>query len=418
MKNLLYIIGIAAIYYLSLTLNCCAESDSLSKLELSFSNNESISYQAQEKWLQITCYNEWEITVTCSNNANQWCYVSPSKGSGNSNSVVSITENASSKGREATICLTSNDRTFNLVISQEGNPDLESQAEEENETESEDTTEDNEPSNNTEGSETIDPTKVNAMTSFPLWMELPDITKPYVGESAVVSHNVEIGSESVRSYTMLYDTVQRIAYWVAYPISSKYIGEQSRTDKWGYDPKVPEEYQANLTSSFPATYLYNESSHNLYDRGHILPSASRTANYTANVQTFYYTNMTAQHWHLNRYMWANLESKVRDWATDCDTLYVVTGVKLTSPITYTQDKDGKDIALAENYFKVVLSLNSGEYNSIGFWLANDYCSTSENTISSFARSVAEIEALTGYNFFAQLDDPSVKTEFLLSDWDM
>ena len=62
-----------------------------------------------------------------------------------------------------------------------------------------------------------------------------------------------------------------------------------------------------------------------------MPSADRLSR-VANIETFYYTNMTPQKAALNQGMWENLEEKVRVWARSMDTLYVVTGCQVDRPV--------------------------------------------------------------------------------------
>lgn len=401
MKFIPYIIGITLISAFILNLHSCSEDTTLSKIELKMQNYGEISYNASYLWLEVNCYNEWKIEITNHSSDEQWCSVSPSSGAGNDNIVLSITENTGADSRSATLQLSSDTSTYNLDITQMGNPEA---SDSPSETPSDPDQDDS--------LSTID-----TLVDLPLWMELPQVTSSNSKNAVIISHSVEIDSREVRNFTVLYDTINRVANWVAYPISSNYIGDQARTDDWEYDPKIPSYYQPNLKNSFPEDYLYNGSTHNLYDRGHLVPSASRTANYQTNAQTFYFTNMTAQHWYLNRYMWAKLEGYVRDWATECDTMYVVAGAQLSSPITYTVDISGDSIAVPARYFKVLLALDQGDYRSIGFVMDNDYCSTSTAMIA-FAHNVSYIESLTGYNFFANLADSDIKNQYKVSEWDM
>ncbi len=245
------------------------------------------------------------------------------------------------------------------------------------------------------------------------WLELP-----YVEESdswMYVSHHTKLQNNQVRNYSMCYDTENRVALWIAYPLCSLYMGSQGRSDAWDYDPKIPQEYQPMLYSGWPA---------NGYDRGHQIPSGSRTATYHENSQTFYFTNMTAQVSSFNQGVWANLENKVRGFASSCDTLYVVTGPVLTtssdSSIDYIEDRAGNMVAVPKAYFKVLLKYNisSNTYYSTGFYFTNEKYNRSQPDISDM-RTVNEIEQLTGIDFFKNLPDEieeSVKNQYEPSRW--
>jgi endonuclease G len=175
----------------------------------------------------------------------------------------------------------------------------------------------------------------------PSWMELPEVQKK--DDFAYISHMTTLKGKSVRNYSFWYDTQNRLAQWVAYPLYQAIIGSGSRTDTWGYNPKVPKRYQPSLFFSFGGS---------TYDRGHQLPSADRLYSQDVNASTFYFTNITAQNSWLNQNLWANLEIYVRNWAQTCDTLYVVTGAMVrpdNQTVNYVNDNDGNKVAVPMIY---------------------------------------------------------------------
>lgn len=245
------------------------------------------------------------------------------------------------------------------------------------------------------------------------WMELPSVVT--TSGRAYISHHSEVRGESVRNYSMLYDTQYRIAVWTAYHLSEESFGPTTRTDNWNYDPKVPKSMQPTLDSGWGESGI---------DRGHILPSGSRTANYVSNSETFYFTNMTAQNSDLNQGVWGKLEEKVRDYATTCDTLYVVTGTVLksspTATISFIKDRAGKEVAMPYAYYKVLLKydLEADSYKSIAFWYENRKYDQAE-PIAADAKSVEWVEQQTGLTFFDNLPESiksSVKKELAPGEW--
>ncbi|MBR5432715.1 MAG: DNA/RNA non-specific endonuclease, partial [Bacteroidales bacterium] len=97
-------------------------------------------------------------------------------------------------------------------------------------------------------------------------------------------------------------------------------------------------------------------------------------------------------------------------ARNCDTVYVVTGCVVRTAddqtVKYTKDNLGADIAVPKAYFKVCLrykasSSTNGGYSAIGFWMENKNLTGS---VGSYVKSVDEIETLTGFDFFHNLDD--------------
>ncbi len=257
---------------------------------------------------------------------------------------------------------------------------------------------------------------------FRPWMELPALDNNT--ENAFIVHYVAENNNNSRNYSICYDPINKLARWVAYPLSNNYIGSLGRTDMWSYDPKIPAKLQPNLFRSFG---VYG------YDRGHQIPSADRTAEYSMNVATFYYSNMTAQNSRLNQGVWAELESKLRGWRSTCDTLYVITGPVLSldgdSKINYIKDNDGNDVAIPKAYFKVILKYNkkaNGEivgqngdgFSCIAFWFKNTTPLNGSLNISS-TQSVREIEKRTGIDFFANLSkelQDKIETEYKPANW--
>lgn len=197
---------------------------------------------------------------------------------------------------------------------------------------------------------------------------------------------------------MLYDTDLKIAYWVAYPLCGYYLGDSGRTDAWDFDPSIPNGLQANLGKGF-----------NGYDRGHQIPSGDRTGSRSMNTATFYYTNMTPQIGKgLNQTIWADLEGAVRGWSSGIDTLYVVTGAmpvtQTDKNITYVDDNSGKDVAVPKYYFKALARRisSTGSYQTIAFKM--DQKRYSGNDYAQCALSVNELEEITGFTFFPNIDD--------------
>jgi endonuclease G len=242
-----------------------------------------------------------------------------------------------------------------------------------------------------------------ALVSDPVrpWMELPKVQAE--DDFAYISHMTGLKGKSVRNYSFWYDTRNRLASWVAYPLYTEIMGSGSRTDAWDYNPKVPKRYQPSLYYSFGGS---------TYDRGHQLPSADRLYSQDVNASTFYFTNLTAQNPSFNQNLWARLEINVRDWARECDTLYVVTGAMIRTPedqtVEYVSDNDGNQVAVPRIYYKVLLKYQAdqtenGGYSSIGFYYENRSY-TAEYPVAADAKSVKDLETLTGFDFFHNLPD--------------
>lgn len=261
------------------------------------------------------------------------------------------------------------------------------------------------------------------------YMEIPVYTSSAVApNSATALHMVESLSwlnssftqnapSSIRNYSVLFDTKNRVPYWVAFPLHPAYMDGGNRTDAWGHDPIIPKNVQPNLRSGWDSK---------TYNRGHLLASADRSATATINRTTFYYTNMAPQNSNMNSGPWGKLEEKVRTWSKQngYDTLYVVTGCilpKSPEPFVYVKDNDGKNSAVPKYLYKALLrkNKNSNSYSSIVFKMENTSTSGAYDNSKNII-SVEELEKETGFTFFSNLPKEVAatvkKNKSLSPDW--
>ena len=236
----------------------------------------------------------------------------------------------------------------------------------------------------------------------------------------------------LRNYSVCYDVDRHISHWVAYPIFKKVYETPvlSRVNDFNYDPND----QLPVIPTRDQQYIGTGGNGRGYgawgyDRGHMLPQASRYNNYEPNRMTYYGTNMMPQNSTLNQNIWASLEGKVRGWGglQTYDTLYVVTGAAFKS--TKTIDNANGPIAVPSHCWKVLLrqrgnqnrqisQFKAAELKAIGFVFTNDDAGAA-TSIESAVRSVKEIEELTGFKFFRNLDPAvadAVKSQKNLADW--
>lgn len=236
----------------------------------------------------------------------------------------------------------------------------------------------------------------------------------------------------LRNYSVCYDVDRHISHWVAYPIFKKVYETPvlSRVNDFNYDPNdqlpvIPTRDQQYIGTGGNGRGYGAKG----YDRGHMLPQASRYNNYEPNRMTYYGTNMMPQNRTLNQNIWASLEGKVRGWGglQTYDTLYVVTGAAFKS--TKTIDNANGPIAVPSHCWKVLLrqrgnqnrqisQFKADELKAIGFVFTNDDAGAA-TSIESAVRSVKEIEELTGFKFFRNLDPAvadAVKSQKNLADW--
>lgn len=254
------------------------------------------------------------------------------------------------------------------------------------------------------------------------WLELPAAFDKEAIRSTTTSslnglishtHYFQGAAGTERNYTFLYDPETYASYWVAYPLAKGHTAE-GRAESFGFDPDIDESKQTNVKSGYGVNVSTQYHENNHYARGHQIPNADRSANATAQAQTYYATNMTPQIQDgFNGGIWASLENEVRKAIPTSDTLYVVTGAAFRkvngneSITTITNKNDSKVLPVPNYYWKVILKVKrSGkditEALAIGFWLP--HTDIKEENYTSYAVSVNEIEQFTGFDFFANLPD--------------
>lgn len=239
--------------------------------------------------------------------------------------------------------------------------------------------------------------------------------------TTLVSTNKYLMGGVRRNYSICFDASNRVSLWVAYPLHGCYTTPRaSRSDAWSYDPNaqlpvIEQSQQANIVD----TYGTGDA------RGHQCPSADRYNTAATNEMTFYATNIMPQNYNFNSGSWATLEGLIRNWAPTSvtemryDTLYVVTGAYLSGR-TIT-DRSGKRVGYPSKCWKVLLKQKRGqnenrqiwefsadELQAVGFIFDNN-ASSAKTKLLDAACTVKEVEQLTGFTFFRNLD-PAVAAE--------
>ena len=340
-----------------------------------------------EHFLSVTASGDWNISVSSDESDASWVSVKPESGNGSkSNVILTWSANVAEQERTAVLTLKTSGSSATLTLTQAGKSE----------------TPEPTPGPNPNPNPNPGPSEIKAG-----WLELPAM--PEDSKFGFFSHDMKIGNVRTRNYTYAWDYENLVAPWVAYPLSTWTIGSGKRTDDWGLDPSLPEKYQPVLYRGFRGGY----------DRGHQLPSADRL-NYEANRTTFYGTNMTPQRSELNQHSWANLESKVRSWASRADTCYVVTGCITEGSREYASDNVGKKVTVPTHYYKAVLrySKNStfGHSGYIACAILLEHKGYGDNNdFKPYAMSIDELEKKIGIDLFANLpaaigEDAAAKVE--------
>lgn len=199
-------------------------------------------------------------------------------------------------------------------------------------------------------------------------------------------------------FVMSYSDRRRVPNWVAWRLVSSDLGDEDRADNFRADPDLPASFLRVGARD------YERSG---YDRGHMCPSAHRTATRAANSLTFLMTNMQPQVHALNAGPWKSLETYEREQAAAGKAVLVVAGgVFSASPKTI-----GPSIAVPGSSFRITVVLDPGEGPDdmtaatpvIATVMPND-TSARGHRWSEFRVSVDEVERATGYDFLARVRD--------------
>ncbi len=172
-------------------------------------------------------------------------------------------------------------------------------------------------------------------------------------------------------------------------------------DPFQTDPAIPESAQ-------PSTSEFGSSG---YQRGHIVASADRICNQDVNGQTFYMTNMQPMIGRFNEDIWANIEAKIRGFATsyvktESDTMFVCKGGTIDNAdqiIGYTTNH----FIVPKYFFAAILLKTTKGNKALGFYIEHKAWSDNTSLIPHVV-NIAKLEELTGIDFFCNLPDSEEK----------
>lgn len=200
--------------------------------------------------------------------------------------------------------------------------------------------------------------------------------------------------------------------WVSWHLSDEWIGTLARVDTFRPDPQVPPDWYRVQSFDFAGSG---------FDRGHMTPNADRDKETSTpiNQATFLMSNMVAQAPGNNQGPWAAFEAYLRTFVEQQnDELYIVSG---PFGVGGSGSNGGVTTTLADGHVTVpsytwkvalVLPKASGDDRSrvncstqtIAVIMPNQD-SIRPNPWQNYLTTVDAVEALTGYDFFANLPEP-------------
>ncbi len=129
--------------------------------------------------------------------------------------------------------------------------------------------------------------------------------------------------------------------------------------------------------------------------------------------SFYLTNASPQTPSFNRGIWKQLEQKVRDFAIEKDTIWVITGPVLKDNLPKMGDTN---ISVPELFYKIIYKPNKAGGQGIAFLMKNEMGS---DGLDKYAVNIDSVEKLTGLNFFPLLtyqEEQQIEASFDISWW--
>lgn len=208
-----------------------------------------------------------------------------------------------------------------------------------------------------------------------------------------------------KGYSLGYDESIEQARWVSYRLTASEVTNKvaSRTGDFRVDPKV--------STGSAALEDYKRSG---YDRGHLAPAADMAFSHETMSESFYMSNMSPQRPAFNRGVWQKLESTVRRFAINEESITVIIGgifIEDEEPIYIGINK----VRVPEFFYKVILD-ETPPRKMIAFILPNK---GSKKQLDKFVVSVDDVEEATGLDFFAEIkngEGAKLESEINATQW--
>ena len=189
-------------------------------------------------------------------------------------------------------------------------------------------------------------------------------------------------------YSLSYNEAHEQAEWVAYELKESHLSNTNFKRPY---------FEIDKSVKTGAAHWRNYKNSG-FDRGHLCPAGDRKYSRARHDETFLTSNISPQNHDFNSGIWNTLEQKVRYWANKYDGLFVVCGGILEKGLKTIGEEE---VSVPEQFFKVLIDNNTGTTKMIAFLMPHK---KSNQPLYEFVVSVDEIEALTGIDFFPELED--------------
>lgn len=193
------------------------------------------------------------------------------------------------------------------------------------------------------------------------------------------------------------------AAWVAYELTKEEINGSISSEK----KKITADPKFEKATSSVKDYKGSDML-----MGHIAPIKDMSFSEQSLNECFYITNITPMKAGFVNGVWTNIEELIRYWAKEYGSVYIVSGPVLTDPPYKTIGKN--KISVPKHFYKVVMTGDKSQ--ALGFVVSNRNTTTG---LYSLAKSVNEVEELTGIDFFPSMNDEaeeSVESKYDKHQW--
>lgn len=208
-------------------------------------------------------------------------------------------------------------------------------------------------------------------------------------------------------YALSYNREKATPNWVAWHLGTFWLGALTRqTSRFRSDTTLPLGWYR---------VTHDDYTNSGFDRGHMCPSADRTAIEQDNLSTFILTNIIPQAPDNNQGPWARLEEYCRTLAIQGNELYIISGgygAGGTGSSGTARKIAGSKITVPGRTWKVIIVLPEG---------MNDLCRVTTDTRviavdmpneqgirgvnwGTYRLSVDALESVTGYDFLSTVPD--------------
>ncbi len=151
-----------------------------------------------------------------------------------------------------------------------------------------------------------------------------------------------------------------------------------------------------------------------FDRGHMAPAADMKWSHKAMADCHFLTNICPQDKSVNAGPWATVEKNSRKWSQRHGELYIVAGPVLGDRLTRTIGPSR--VPVPERFFKVIVAPTANPPMGIAFLMPNH---PFDGSAQATVVSIDDVEAITGYDFFAALPDEvenAVEAQHSMAAW--